>query len=492
MAIDDNTSYELTGYQVKDLAQKIRAKADASAISAVGYSNLYSDLTGAPTIPTVYNGTLTITQGGNTLGTFTANQSSNATIDIPTGGSTYTAGNGIDITNDTISIDTSVVAEVSDIPAATSDLTNDSGFITSSSLPTKTSDLTNDGSDGTSTYVEASGLAAVATSGSYTDLTNTPTIPAAQVNSDWNASSGVAEILNKPNLAAVATSGAYSDLTGTPTIPTVNDATLTITQNGTSAGTFTANASSNATIALTDTTYSVMTGASSGAAGTSGLVPAPAAGDEAKVLSGAGTWVNQSGGSTYTAGNGISISANDEISIDTSVVAELSDLPTVNDGTLTIQHNGTTKGTFTANQSTASTVNIETIYADDYISTSPIPTTVTTAMIEDEAVTAAKIDFDTLSTGAPSSLGLATSGGTFTATSFGMACVQTAIAAGANVVIKKNDVQIAKTQAPTSNAYTWIPVTVLLGKNDVLKVETSDSGGNAQVVTSLSVFYAIN
>jgi len=35
-------------------------------------------------------------------------------------------------------------------------------------------------------------------SGSYTDLTNTPTIPAAQVNSDWNATSGVAQILNKP------------------------------------------------------------------------------------------------------------------------------------------------------------------------------------------------------------------------------------------------------------------------------------------------------
>ncbi len=42
-------------------------------------------------------------------------------------------------------------------------------------------------------------LKTVAFSGSYTDLTNTPTIPAAQVNSDWNASSGVAEILNKPS-----------------------------------------------------------------------------------------------------------------------------------------------------------------------------------------------------------------------------------------------------------------------------------------------------
>ena len=41
-------------------------------------------------------------------------------------------------------------------------------------------------------------LKPVATSGDYNDLTNKPTIPAAQVNSDWNASSGVAQILNKP------------------------------------------------------------------------------------------------------------------------------------------------------------------------------------------------------------------------------------------------------------------------------------------------------
>lgn len=69
------------------------------------------------------------------------------------------------------------------------------------------------------TAVQPGNLATVATTGAYSDLTGTPTIPAAQVNSDWNASSGVAEILNKPTLATVATSGAYSDLTGTPTIP---------------------------------------------------------------------------------------------------------------------------------------------------------------------------------------------------------------------------------------------------------------------------------
>ena len=52
------------------------------------------------------------------------------------------------------------------------------------------------------------------------------------------------------SLATVATSGSYNDLSNTPTIPTVNDATLTINQGGVQKGTFTANASSNVTIDL--------------------------------------------------------------------------------------------------------------------------------------------------------------------------------------------------------------------------------------------------
>lgn len=52
------------------------------------------------------------------------------------------------------------------------------------------------------------------------------------------------------DLATVATTGDYDDLLDKPTIPTVNNATLTITQGGVSKGTFTANASSNVTIAL--------------------------------------------------------------------------------------------------------------------------------------------------------------------------------------------------------------------------------------------------
>lgn len=48
--------------------------------------------------------------------------------------------------------------------------------------------------------------------------------------------------------------------------------------------------SSGNVISATDTTYSAFTGATSAAAGVEGLVPAPAAGDEDKVLKGNGSW----------------------------------------------------------------------------------------------------------------------------------------------------------------------------------------------------------
>ena len=48
-------------------------------------------------------------------------------------------------------------------------------------------------------------------------------------------------------LSTVALTGSYNDLSDKPTISTVNDATLTIQQNGVNVQTFTANASTNAT-----------------------------------------------------------------------------------------------------------------------------------------------------------------------------------------------------------------------------------------------------
>lgn len=147
-----------------------------------------------------------------------------------------------------------------DIPSltgyATEDWVENKGYLTSvPSIYITESELASEG------FAKAANLANVATSGSYGDLSNTPTVPTktsqlandsnfvvdanythidnnftnemksklngieagAQVNvqSDWNANSGDAFIKNKPSLAAVATSGAYSDLSGRPALSTV-------------------------------------------------------------------------------------------------------------------------------------------------------------------------------------------------------------------------------------------------------------------------------
>lgn len=66
------------------------------------------------------------------------------------------------------------------------------------------------------------GAATVASTGNYSDLLGKPTIPAAQVNSDWNAASGLAQILNKPTIPSL-----LSQLGGDTTHRTVTDSQIT-------------------------------------------------------------------------------------------------------------------------------------------------------------------------------------------------------------------------------------------------------------------------
>lgn len=90
-------------------------------------------------------------------------------------------------------------------------------------------------------------------------------------------------------LPTVATSGSYSDLSDRPTI---GSGTITITQGGTTKGSFTVNQTGNTTINLTDnnTTYSTFKGATSSEAGSTGLVPAPSSGKTELYLKSNGTW----------------------------------------------------------------------------------------------------------------------------------------------------------------------------------------------------------
>lgn len=70
-----------------------------SDLKTVAFTGAYSDLSGTPTIPTVNDATLTIQKNGTAVETFTANSSTNKTANIT-------------------------------VPTKTSDLTNDSGFVT--------------------------------------------------------------------------------------------------------------------------------------------------------------------------------------------------------------------------------------------------------------------------------------------------------------------------------------------------------------------------
>lgn len=113
------------------------------------------------------------------------------------------------------------------IPSATSQLTNDSGFITSSSLsPYATSSAL------TSGLATKQGTITLGTTAQYFrgdfSLAAFPSIPAAQVNSDWNAVSGVAQILNKPtNVSAFTNDAGY--ITSSALSPYVTSSSLSST-----------------------------------------------------------------------------------------------------------------------------------------------------------------------------------------------------------------------------------------------------------------------
>ena len=303
--------------QNKVITTALNGKADSSSLAAVATSGSYNDLDNKPTIPTVNNATLTIQKNGTTVNTFTANASENVTANI--------------------------------------------------SVPTTVAELSDAGN-----YVLSSALATVATSGSYNDLADKPTIPTVDQTYDGtstNAQSGAAvksaidaavSSVYKPagsiafaslpalssanegkvynvtdaftttadfvegagksypagtNVVIVNTSGTtykYDVLAGFVDLSGYQLANTAVTHTAsTAAGSATqpvyVNASGVATpvtyelnktvpadAVFTDTTYDVFTGATSSAAGTSGLVKAPVAGDQEKFLRGDGNWATVS------------------------------------------------------------------------------------------------------------------------------------------------------------------------------------------------------
>ena len=115
------------------------------------------------------------------------------------------------------------------IPTATSDLTNDSGFITLSDVPAQVQADWTESDTSDPSYIQNKPSIPSATS----DLTNdsgfiTLSDVPAQVNADWNSSSGASEILNKPTIPS-----------GTQLVPASTsadaDKVLTVDSQGTPA-----------------------------------------------------------------------------------------------------------------------------------------------------------------------------------------------------------------------------------------------------------------
>ena len=188
-----------------------------SDLSTVATSGSYNDLSNKPTIPTVNNATLTIQKNGTTVKTFTANASSNVTANIT-------------------------------VPTKTSDLTNDSGFLTSHQSLSNYSTLAN-----TIKSLSISGKTITYTKGD--DTTGTLTT---QDNNTWTAMVGATSSSNGSvgYVNAVPPKDGYNTkylrADGTWQVPpdhtyNVYNKTLTIQKNGTNVATFTSNSNTDVT-----------------------------------------------------------------------------------------------------------------------------------------------------------------------------------------------------------------------------------------------------
>ena len=160
------------------------------------------------------------------------------------------------------------------VPTNNNQLTNGAGYITSSGTAKTISDtlpISKGGTGQTTGENAANALINSLSTGESTPTdadyyisqyvgggTKTTTYHRRPMSALWN--------YIKSKLATVATSGSYNDLKNKPTIPSVGNGTVTIKQAGTNKGTFTMNQTGNTTIELTDnnTTYGVATQSTNG------------------------------------------------------------------------------------------------------------------------------------------------------------------------------------------------------------------------------------
>lgn len=155
------------------------------------------------------------------------------------------------------------------VPTKVSDFANDSGYITSDGTAKTISDIlpiskggtgTSNGTDAANTLINSLEIdtdTEIPTDTEYYISGKTTTYNRRPMSMLWN--------YIKSKLSTVATTGSYNDLSNTPTL---GDGKITITQNGITKGSFTTNQSINATIELTDSNleYDVVSTSANGLA----------------------------------------------------------------------------------------------------------------------------------------------------------------------------------------------------------------------------------
>ena len=199
------TSQDITDWNNKsDFSGSYNDLTDKPSLATVATSGDYDDLDNKPTIPDPQV-QADWTESDSTKASYIKNKPSMPSAQIQSDW------------NQTNSSEVDYIKNKPTIPTKTSDLTNDSGFIATETDPIFTASPAH----GISAADITAWNGKSDFSGSYNDLTDKPTIPAAQIQSDWNQGDNTSldYIKNKPNLSTVATSGDYDDLTNKPTIP---------------------------------------------------------------------------------------------------------------------------------------------------------------------------------------------------------------------------------------------------------------------------------
>lgn len=294
-----------TDLQWADLAGRIKAAANVQANWSQADSTKDDFIKNKPSIPSVNDATLTIKQNSATLGSFTANASTNKTITV---------------TVPTTAADVSALPDSTKYAASMTLTMNSSTYVVTAQLKDQ------DGNSlGTAQTIDLP-LETVVVGGTY-DATNKKIV--LSLKNGTTIDIPVADLVSGLQTEITSTNKLSADLvddaSSSNKFVTASDKTTwNNKQNKLTAGT---NISiSGNTISATDTTYSDFTGTDGTSAGAHGLVPAPATSDAGKFLRADGSWAT----ATYSLpvattselggviiGDGINVASDGTISVNT-------------------------------------------------------------------------------------------------------------------------------------------------------------------------------